>query len=261
MILDSLPGAARVTKCIAVIVLLALAWALPTHGQPAPAIREDTAEGFRYLVLQSGGGGVGQTLPMIIGLHYSGATPEEMLEYFNGIGFPARIILPQGPYPRRSGHSWFSADYARLGPAQQDEAAFEMARKLASFVDDVRKRHSTRGKPVVMGISYGGDMSLLLAIRHPDSIAAAFPIAARLLPGWMPSTRGCHSHCPPIRAMHGAADTTVPMQATREAMMKLARMGYDATLTQYPGVAHDFAPRMQRDFSAQVERVFELTQE
>ena len=191
---------------------------------------------------------------MIVGLHYSSAKPEAMLEYFDGIDFPARIVLPQGEYPRRGGYSWFASDYADLSAAEQKKATFGVEEKLAAFVGSATAKYPTRGKPVVMGISYGGDMSFLLAIRHPQLFSASFPVAARFLPAWMPKSNACKPHCPPIRAMHGDADTTVPMGPTRDAVARLKKAGFDVTLTPYAGVPHDFDPRMERDFVEQARK-------
>lgn len=221
--------------------------------------RQGSAEGMRYLVFETAGASADATLPMIVGLHYSSAKPEAMLEYFDGIDFPVRIVLPQGEYPRRDGYSWFPTNYAELGQAEQDAAVFATEKKLAAFVDDARNRFPTRGKPIAMGISYGGDVSFLLAVRHPDSIAASFPVAARFLPTWMPAKSACKSACPPIRAMHGDADKTVPMAPTRGAVAQLRKKGYDVTLTPYSGIEHDFDARMERDFSEQAKRMLDAS--
>ena len=195
------------------IALLA-AFALPAAASEP---REAHDAGFRYLVFETASAKPDAALPMIVGLHYSSAKPEAMLEYFDQIDFPARIVLPQGAYTRRDGYSWFPTDYAQLGAAQQDDAAFDAERKLSAFVDAAAAKYATRGKPVVMGISYGGDLAFLLAVRHPDKVRASFPVAARFLPAWMPKTNTCKPRCPPIYAMHGDADTTVPMAPTQQA--------------------------------------------
>lgn len=236
-----------ILRWFALWLLAALgALALPANaGEP----REVTVAGLRYLVFETGNAKPDATLPMIVGLHYSSAKPETMLEYFDQIDFPARIVLPQGAYTRRDGYSWFPSDYAQLSAAQQDVAAFDTERKLSAFVDAAAAKYATRGKPIVMGISYGGDLAFLLAIRHPDKVRAAFPVAARFLPAWMPKTNTCKPHCPPIYAMHGDADTTVPMGPTQQASARLREMDFDVALEPYPGVAHDFDARMKNDFS------------
>lgn len=227
-------------------LLFLIAFSLPAV---AAEPREADDAGFRYLVLETAGAKPGAALPMIVGLHYSSAKPEAMLEYFDQIDFPVRIVLPQGAHPRRDGYSWFPADYARLSAAQQLDATFEAERKIAAFVDSATSKYATRGKPIVMGISYGGDLAFLLATRHPDKLRAAFPIAARFLPAWMPDTNTCEPRCPPIHAMHGEQDTTVPMAPTRQAAERLRKMGFDVEFEPYPGVTHDFDARMEQDFA------------
>nr|WP_283254755.1 dienelactone hydrolase family protein [Luteimonas galliterrae] len=179
-----------------------------------------------------------------------------MLEYFDRIDFPVRIVLPQGAYARRDGYSWFPADYAQLSASQQDDAAFDAERKLSAFVDAAAAKYTTFGKPVVMGISYGGDLAFLLAIRHPDKVSASFPVAARFLPAWLPKTNACKPRCPQIHAMHGDADTTVPMAPTQRAAARLREMGFDVRFESYPGVAHDFDARMEKDFSEKAKNLF-----
>lgn len=229
------------------VLLLLSAAPATAAGEAEP--REAHAAGFRYLVFETAGAKSEAALPMIVGLHYSSAKPETMLEYFDGINFPARILLPQGAHPRRDGYSWFPTYYEQLGQAAQDAAVFDAEKRLASFVSAVSAEYPTRGKPMVMGISYGGDLSFLLATRHPELFSAAFPVAARFPLAWMPQTNTCKSACPPILAMHGDADQTVPMAATQEAVERLKEMRFDVELKPYPGVGHDFDAQMERDFA------------
>ena len=244
---------------ILVVIALVISGALsPASGCAADRTPPRSAHeaGFDYLVFETAGAGPGQTLPTIIGLHYSGAKPQAMLDYFNRIDVPARIVLPQGEYSRREGYSWYPADYARLGGADQDAVTFATERKLAVFVERIGQRYPQRGKPVVLGISYGADLGFLLAIRHPGLVGAAFPVASRYLASWIPDASTCQPGCPPIRALHGTADTTVPMEPTREAVGRLQQLGFDVSFVPYSGVAHDFDARMQEDFTEQVSQLF-----
>ena len=221
-----------------------------------PSPRPENTIGLRYLVFETGGAKPDDALPMIVGLHQSGVEPQAMVESFDTLGIRARIVLPRGPYARGEGRSWFPAELGVMGQGVQDAVAFDTAGKVAEFIAAARVRHPTRGKPVVTGMSNGGDVAMLLALRHPTLVAAAFPVAARLLPGWVPATHACRPDCPPIRALHGQDDATVAIAATRDAVVRLSGAGYDARLAPYPGVAHDFDARMQRDFAEQVARVF-----
>jgi phospholipase/carboxylesterase len=238
-------------------LLLALGFlaALPAIAASPMVAREGHIAGFRYLVFETRGARQGDALPMVIGLHYSSARPEVMTAYFDQIDFPARIVLPQGPYPRRSGYTWISGTSR---PDEQLKAMFDVEESLSEFAAAVRDGHPTRGKPVVMGISYGGDLSLLLALRHPAQFAAAFPVAARLLPEWMPRANACKPTCPLIRAMHGDQDQTVPVKPTQIAIARLQQLGFDAELMIYPGVAHDLDARQESDLVRSLRHLLNL---
>ncbi len=244
----------RVLNAMASVVLTVLTTASAFAAQSVEP-RESNEAGFRYLVFETAHAKPDESLPTIVGLHYSSAKPETMVEYFDSIDFPARIVLPQGEYPRRDGYSWFPDDYADLAQTRQDAAVYATEKKLAAFVERIGERYPGRGKPVVMGVSYGGDLSFLLAIRHPQLFSGSFPIASRFLPSWMPAANACKPACPPIRAMHGDADATVPMEPTRDAVAQLKKKAFDVSMTPYPDVPHDFDPRMQRDFAAQAREL------
>jgi N-acetylmuramoyl-L-alanine amidase len=223
--------------------------AAPADAAPqAAAPRALEAAGFRYLVFETGAAAPDTTLPMIVGLHYSGATPAAMVDYFDRFDAPVRVVLPQGPQPRPAGFSWFAAG---SGVTEQAMAALALADGLAAFVRDAEAAHPTRGKPLAMGVSYGGDLALLLALRHPSLVAAAFPVAARAFPQWLSAAVPCAPECPAVRALHGDADATVPPDAMEAAIPRLKAAGYDATIRTYPGVAHDFDAAMEADFAVE----------
>lgn len=241
----------RYLPLIALALILSAALAFPVCA------REAHIAGVRYLVIETPGADQDDVLPMIVGLHYSGARPEEMTEYFDQITFPARIVLPQGPYPRRAGYTWFPTDNT-LSTGQQARFATDMAESLSTFISSAVAQHPTLHKPIVMGISYGGDLSLLIALRQPSQVWAAFPVAARFLPEWMPN-HPCGQSCPPIYAVHGAQDTTVPLEPMQAAMANLQRLGWNAQLRIYSGVAHDFDARQEADFVEHVHRLLSET--
>ena len=225
----------------------------PAAGPEHP--QEGSISGYRYLTFVTGKPEPGEQLPMIVGLHYSGARPETILGDFEGIDFPARIVLPQGRYPRRAAYSWFPSDYGALEAAGKDWGTFDILNEVSAFIDSASKEYPTRGKPIIVGTSYGGDLSFLLAIHHPEQVLAAFPVAARFLPEWMPGADGCEPECPLVFVMHGDEDQTVPMEPTRRAVKRLAGMGLRVEFHRYAGVGHDFSDRMKEDFAAEAERV------
>ncbi|HEX7071993.1 MAG TPA: dienelactone hydrolase family protein [Rhodothermales bacterium] len=231
----------------------AQAAARPAASQEHP--QEGSIAGYRYLTFVTGEPEAGERLPMIVGLHYSGARPETIVGDFDGIEFPARIVLPQGRYARRAAYSWFPSDYGALEATAQKRVTFGILDEVSAFIDSVSKQYPTRGKPVIVGTSYGGDLSFLLAIHHPEQVLAAFPVAARFLPAWMPGAVGCEAECPLVFVMHGDEDQTVPLEPTRRAAELLAGMGLRVEFHHYAGIGHDFSDRMKEDFAAAAERI------
>ncbi|HEX3157909.1 MAG TPA: dienelactone hydrolase family protein [Gemmatimonadaceae bacterium] len=243
-------------------LFLLLCTAHGTAAEPArrpgahPAqLQQDSIAGYRYLTFVTGTAKPGERLPMIVGLHYSGASPETIVGDFAGIDFPARIILPQGRYPRRAAHSWFPSDYGALEAAAQQRVTFDILNEVSAFIDSASNTYPTREKPVVVGTSYGGDLSFLLAIHHPEQVLAAFPVAARFLPAWMPETGRCEPGCPLVFVMHGDEDRTVPMEPTRHSADRLAGMGLRVEFHSYAGAAHEFSDGMKADFTAAARRI------
>lgn len=237
---------------MSLLVPLLLAFA-PEADARTPAPREEHAGGLRQLVFETGGGGAEQPLPLIVALHYSGAGPEVLVDAFEDLKVPARVVLPEGPYPRPQGHSWFPQGHGQRSTDEQAVVTRDVERRLFDFIQAVESRYPGSGKAIVTGVSYGGDLAFLLALDHPGHFRAAFPVAARLLPDWLPARPACTADCPPLRALHGSDDATVPLGPTRAAVQTLHARGFDATLTPYPGVAHDFSADMQADLRAHIE--------
>lgn len=255
---------AIIVKRLRLFVLLALVWPMHDAAAQSAALSEGAAahrqEGslaqFQYLLFVTGGAKPTDRLPLIVGLHYSGARLDDMVAYFAHIDFKARVVLPQGHYPRRAdGHSWFPSDYADLALEEQTALTSAVVEEVSGFIASAAEAFPTRGRPLVVGVSYGGDLSFLLALRHPKQFAAAFPVAARFLPAWMPQENTCIPQCPLIYAMHGEQDTTVPMGPTQRAVHRLSGMGYRVEFHSYAGVAHDFSSKMMLDFAAKARQV------
>lgn len=217
-----------------------------------PPARHDTWQDSDYQVLLTQGGGEHEALPLIIALHASGSTPEELAQAFIALPARARIILPRGPYPRPTGESWFPKGMDARPPSEQAALIAAAEVRLAAFIEHMQARYPSRGLPVLSGVSYGGDLSLLLILHQPAKYAGAYPVAARLLPEWLQSAVACGASCPPIHALHGRDDSTVPMAPTQAALEQLSARGREVSLRAYDHTGHDFTAAMQADLRAAI---------
>lgn len=241
---------------VLLVLLLCACASRPSGERAAVAAAQPRATaaiaGFEILTFVTGGAKPGDPLPMIIGLHYSSATPETIVADFDQIEVPARIVLPRGRFPRPEGYSWFPSNYGELSIADQAPLAFQAKDQLINLIDAVTKSYPTVGKPALVGTSYGGDLSYLIALHHPDRVVAAFPVAARLPAEWIPATNTCRPTCPLVYAMYGDKDPIVPIDGGRRAAKQLVDMGFRVELHEYAGVGHDFTAQMKADFTANV---------
>lgn len=217
---------------------------------PAPAGPQwRTAAGIRYLEFTTGGAAPGDALPLLVYMHGLGDRPRG--GWWPTLAVPARIVFPQAPTPYGRGFSWFDFHGTAGDPAGRARAISEAAAGVARMLQTLTKERPTLGRPVVSGFSQGGMLSYALALRHPESISRAIPVAGSLPPGlWKPAAKDPPA---PIEAWHGDADDVVPLPPT-QAMM--------ASLSSHPGVRLHVIPGMRHSIPptamSQLQRAWAL---
>jgi phospholipase/carboxylesterase len=188
-------------------------------------------------------------LPMIVGLHYMTGSPETSRDDHGGLDFPARLILPAGPYPADGGHSWFPDGYYEWDESRQAKTTLAMADQLADFITRVVALRPTVGKPIVTGYSQGGDLSYVLALHHPELIRAALPMGARLPAAWRPDRLSIPvEDAPSVFVFHGREDPIVSVAGAREAAAYLEGLGISVELHEYADTGHAYPESMRSDY-------------
>ncbi|MFO0675739.1 MAG: dienelactone hydrolase family protein [Polyangiaceae bacterium] len=199
-------------------------------------------------------------VPMIIALHPMGGDPVDLLPMFSRYRRRARFILPYG-HPSGGMYVWFPSVREDVDASLVTRETDRLAAVLAALVAS----RPTLGKPLVTGFSQGGTMTFALAVTHPETLAAAFPISG-LLPtslypsmastSSMPSPRA--SILPPVSAFHGASDLAVPTASARASIAELRRSGYSAELREYPGIDHTTSAAEEEDIAESLGRAADL---
>lgn len=212
----------------------------------APAV-DPVAGELHYVEIVLGGAKADDRLPMIVAVHGLGDDPRNFGHLFDTFTEPARLILPQGIDAREGGGwSWFPLRARDPDVTALAGAIGGAADKLATSIDALARTRNTAGKPILTGFSQGGMLSFAVAVRHPDSIAAALPIGGWLPPPLVPGTRA-PKRSPAIIAFHGTDDAAVKYEPTREAVAALKALGWNVELVTYAGVGHVITPELQRD--------------
>ena len=216
--------------------------------QPAPtgqtAERWGEAAGLRYLEVVLDAADSEQPLPMVVIFHGRGDSAHR--EWIEGWQLRARFVFPQAPLPFSGGYSWFTYVVGESDDAEVARGMQPAVEQVAKAIAELVKTRPTRGKPIAAGFSQGGHLCFALALRHPETIAFSLPVAGSLPAPLWPSAPQPGVRYPPIRALHGDRDRTVPFDYTENMVRTLSRAGFDIELRRFPGEAHSIPPDMRQ---------------
>ncbi len=206
--------------------------------------------GVAYEEIVRGKPADGAVIPLLVAFHYSGGSAAESFAHYDELPGPVRILVPLGAFPKRQGLSYFPVDYSQRPAGERYRIAQDTADQMAEFIRAATQKYGAR--PVVSGISQGGDLSLLLAIHHPDLIKASFPFAP-VIPSELtvPDARA-NAEGPAIHVMQGEADAIIDVTLTRARVAELAEH-LPIRLTTYPGLGHDISAEMEADYSPLID--------
>jgi phospholipase/carboxylesterase len=251
-----------VLRARVLLLVLVLAGCDKSAPEPAPPVRlapsaaaPKSPSGLRvaadleYLELVTGGANADERLPLIVAVHGLGDTPQGFAGLFDGFDARARVALPRAPDAHGPGWSWFSYR-AEIGEAELARGIDKATERLARAIDDVARTRPTLGRPIVTGFSQGGMLSFAVATERPSLVRAAFPIGGALPEPLWPASAPPKRHPLRIVALHGEADTLVPLAPTRRAVDALTQRGFDTKLETFPGVAHSVPEPMRARWMA-----------
>ncbi len=188
--------------------------------------------------------------PIVVALHYMTGDANALLFMFKDFPKPLRVITLQGRYPLGEagvgGYSWFPDEEPFYDQSEAEQAPDIRAEadRIADFLRELKGLYPA--KVAVTGMSQGGDLSLSLAVYHPQVIDMALPLAGRLSTPMRPA-RVDSPQKPKVFMKVGTDDHIVSVESSREAREWLQGQGYTAELREYPGVGHDISAAMVAD--------------
>ena len=168
--------------------------------------------------------------PLVVGLHGRGGNAKRFAHVFDGAALKNDVISVQGSIAFEGGFAWFN------WPPDTSDA------DLAVAIDDavaqvwpvIAERAHGR-KVIVTGFSQGAMMAYAIAVRHPDDVAFAVPMA-----GFLPPTYAIERSAP-VYALHGTDDHVLSIDDARETIERIRKTGAHAELQDAP-VDHTIAP-------------------
>ncbi|MFP2909860.1 alpha/beta hydrolase [Pyxidicoccus sp. 3LFB2] len=223
------------------VPLLMLTLSVSCAAPRAAAGAGDTSQALVHETLTMGGT---QPEALLVALHYSGGTPAFWREYVQDWGAPVRVLLPQGPRPRREGFTWVPAEHEQKDAGGKLADLEQMAERIAGLIRDTKRAHPEIRRVGVTGFSYGGDLAWLLAIRYPELVDVSVPMGSRLLGDPAQALPGTSR----VRVLHGETDAIIDARQTSTRVEALKAQGVPVELTLYPGLGHDVSPQLIEDW-------------
>ncbi|MFC0772890.1 alpha/beta hydrolase [Terrimonas alba] len=214
--------------------------------------------GYKYKHVAMNADSSGSGLPIIIGLHWSGSTPDEFAAYLDDFKIPARLILVQAPYPHKKGFSFFSRqpkDYYTLPADEKMVVLLSEGEKLSKFIEAITSLYKPSRKPIIIGASQGGDLSYVIGARYNHLISQACPLLATMDNRIIPSGNGQTQNFNPIDVFHGDADPIVKIDTSRQHVQALKQNNYKVNLHSYKDIKHDIPGEMEKDYIRLIEGV------
>jgi predicted esterase len=206
--------------------------------------------GFNYVeVTKSKGKG---KLPLVIAFHYSRGKPLETIADYDSLKIPIRIIIPLGNYKKGNGFSYYPTDYYQKDSLSQFTLSGITVDSIANFVQLIEKKY--KQKAIVSGVSQGGDIAFLLAVRYPKLCRASFPFAAIIHSNIIRELGNKHIKKIPIHLFQGETDPIVPVNITRN-RVKMVMKKLNIKLHTYPEVGHDISIQMKIDYSKLIDEI------
>lgn len=222
--------------------------------EDAPGVRARSAifEGIWFAEVELGEVEPGTRLPLVIMLHGRGDRPHVPGGPFGRVPTPMRVIVPRGPLALGSGYAW--ARHSVTQTAHHADIANDLvgiSRRLTRLIRHVRRTRPTRGSTIATGFSQGAMVAWTMALRYPDVVGLALPLAGWVPPGARPDPIAPGG--PVIRSMHGDEDPIVRIEPTQELVAMLRRVPLDVELVVEEGVAHEVTREMNARFETWLE--------
>lgn len=186
----------------------------------------------------------GKKYPLVIFLHGAGERGYDnsaqlvhggsmWLNPSNRENYPCYVIAPQCPPDCFWAYdSWTPSFMPWLMPQHPEAPAAYQA--LMELIDAaVELPQVDRHRIYVMGLSMGGMCTYDLCCRRPELFAAAVPMCGTIYPERL---KGINDIA--FSIYHGDADTTVPVEGSREAYKVLCENGVKVRLREFPGCGH-----------------------
>ena len=190
--------------------------------------------------------------PLLLLLHGVGSNEHDLFGLapmldprFVVVSLRAPITLAPGSY------AWFHVEFTPQG-SLINPAEAEQSRQI--LIETIQQAVAAFGanpqRVYLMGFSQGAIMSASVALTRPDLVAGAVLMSGRILPEIQPRMVEPEQLTGlPILAVHGSADTVLPIHNGRASRDLLSKLPVKLTYKEY-AMGHEVTPQSLRDVQA-----------
>jgi phospholipase/carboxylesterase len=230
-------------------VLLGLPLIACSREKSAPSWpRRTSREGVDFIELFPNG--ADESSPLVVAVHGKGDRPDNWIDTWSQFPARAEIALPRGFDTQGGGFKWFEfADGMTDDQFGAVVGAVEerLWKGVAALAGQTRRL-------VITGFSQGGFFAFAMATRHPDRVAASFPVGGSCPGPLLPKNK---ARAAPVFAFHGTEDKVLDIKWARGAVNAYVEQGDRAVLKEYPGVGHTITSEMRADLWAEIGRALQ----
>lgn len=187
---------------------------------------------------------LGQKYPLVLFLHGAGERGSDnekqlthggqmFLNPVNREKHPAFVLMPQCP---EEGYWAYFSRPASFVPAEMpvEQEMTPILRTVKELLDTyLALPQVDKSRIYIIGLSMGGMGTFDMAIRYPETFAAAIPVCGTVNPERLVAAKSV-----PFRIFHGDADNVVPVQGSREAYKALKKCGAKVEYIEFPSCNH-----------------------
>lgn len=186
----------------------------------------------------------GLQYPLVLFLHGAGERGSDnekqlthggqmFLNPVNREKYPAFVLVPQCPEKDYWAYTSRPSSFipSEMPAGQEITPVLRAVKELLDTYLDLPQ--VDRNRIYVVGLSMGGMATYDLAVRFPDTFAAAVPICGTVNPVRLADAANVR-----FRIFHGDADNVVPVEGSREAYRALKNLGTEVEYIEFPGCNH-----------------------
>ncbi|TAE32871.1 MAG: hypothetical protein EAZ91_03100 [Cytophagales bacterium] len=215
--------------------------------------------GYKYRHVTVNADSLDNKIPIIVGLHWRGSTPDEFGKFLKDLKSPVRLILLQGQYPDdEANHSFFKivpTDYYTLPTDEKMKILLQEGEKLSEFIKAITHKYKPIKKPVIIGASQGGDLSYVIGIRYNNLVSLSCPLLATIDNRIVkPLSKKLQRQISEIEVFHGIADKIVLIDTVKQHVQVLRDSKFKVDLHSYKDNTHSISNKMMTEFTELIDR-------